>query len=391
MQQFAVVLMCVSQIGSLPEIDLEQLADLVEMQQLQYKRVHTKYDLIYGAGDKENVYDGEFVHTEKDFSISADLTIDYHSEAQFLEELRLTGDQRHTFKSRYDGNISRQLDILESTKPGASRELLGLVRQTKLSYLRVETPHHPRPGDVTFWGLPDLDLASALRAAEKAQLSTELVGGKAVYRATFDLVVKHVVERGGEQEVSTRRKRYRYSLSPEYNMLPLRIEMLTSDGAVILRYDQDDFQEVVPGLWYPFSSTRYHVFVDRGPIVIKMKIHDVDLGDHVDIPAELPFPSGTKVQDMVSGIRYTVGSTPEEWDRAVHETLEGLTQGPQNQAPLSVGTTTTTVSSGDTTRERRDLPLAVIALVALSCAPLLLLIRSVRRRRGKQSGTDVPN
>ena len=121
--------------------------------------------------------------------------------------------------------------------------------------------------------------------------------------AHYNLANLHQVTLRGLVEYSTQswaghvERSYRYSLFPDYNMLPLRIERLRKNGTVRIRYDQSDFREIQPGVWYPHSSVRYHLRRDNPPIVIKMKIEEVEMGDEVEIPAELPFPTGAIVRD----------------------------------------------------------------------------------------------
>ena len=157
-------------------------------------------------------------------------------------------------------------------------------------------PHHPRPGDVTFWGIPGRDLAYALGSMSNGQVSRATIDGNAVYQVTL----RGVVEYSSQPRAGPVERSYRYSLSPDYNMLPVRIEHLRSNGEVKIRYDQSDFREIEPDLWYPFASIRYRVWPDHAPIVIKMKIKKVLVGDRVEIPTELPFPTGTIVHDKVA-------------------------------------------------------------------------------------------
>ena len=178
------VLMCTAvhlaaQIDS-PAISLEELVKIVETSQRKHARVLANYDLKYGTTDQDNPYDSEFVHTKADFSVSAEVAIDYPSGKQWLSEAAAHQGSLNTFKYLYNGKITRKLLLLRRPPEESEPERLGLISDGQLPYLGAGEPHHPRPGDVTFWGIPGRDLADALGSMSNGQVSRATINGKAV-------------------------------------------------------------------------------------------------------------------------------------------------------------------------------------------------------------------
>jgi len=199
--------------ASLPDLRGEEIAKTIAKHQIDDQKLHVQYTLIYGTTDRTNPYNSQFVHTTDHYKITAEISIDHGSGWQRLSEDATISGSRVIFDYSYDRTVSRKHSTIYAKDGGGVVDRYGEVTYDKLPHLVTTKAHHPRAGNITFWGTPAPDIATALRSASTSTVSKEMVDSIPTYRIVFDVIRPRRFDEVTET--------VRYYVAQQFDMLPV--------------------------------------------------------------------------------------------------------------------------------------------------------------------------
>jgi hypothetical protein len=319
--------------ADLPKLDARELAGLVESSRPTIKRIRCEFVVTYGGIDGfENpsfnnawsaeysayinkVLMGKFIPLESRASgpRACESALDTENARRYLS--RSSRDPKSTTetKEQFHYNDKVATTLVESSN-----------RTTVVLSAEVPREIRAKPRDYSFWNpreifLPvlTLDLADVIRQAAKVEVETDVIEGRPVYRVTL--------------REALNREAHRLWLSPDFNMWPVRIELLNirdgkgpPDSVPRLVAKLSDFRKGASGTWFPFGCRTFSFWPKEPAAVDDFKVQSIVLNENVQIPDQLAIPQGASVTDEIRGLRYRAGVPAEEIDDQVKKSLQEI-------------------------------------------------------------------
>ena len=303
--------------ATLPNVTATELADLLEYHEKNIKRVQIKYTLIYGSFEDDDISKGKFIPKVPTWSVDAELAMDFSNRIEYIREDQLSNGEHYVKESAFDGEIGTRANTLQ---PGSDK-WVGIIREGPPVMLQLGVPKHWRAKDSVYWPIDGYVLSEIIRNTEDIKIKLDEIAGHQCYKITFLFKSKSITLVNGHQQELYMPRFYNIWLSPDRGMLPVRFERLRqnfenpyeiNDKALpeVIRL-QDDFREVAPGIWFPFSCSYIRTWSNHKSKAAMMTINEVLLNEDADVPTRVEFPEGTHVTDEIVNVKYTIGFTTE--------------------------------------------------------------------------------
>lgn len=294
----------------MPEMSVRELADLVESYQNRFSRLHATASVTYGTSPGNDVLRGKFVPKQPAYSVNMESALDLENNREYFRQNQLTQGKHDKTTCAFDGRIGTRLVGGDDRRP----EMIGTIELGRPMELAPDKAHHMYPAEIAYWPIPGTNIAEVLRSAKASEVGRETVDGLECYRVTVLRQEATSVSHEGKTYLAKRNALYRFWLSPQRNMLPVRVDILAQKSAEDMEGEpriirqQSDFREFQPGLWFPFASRRCRIWKGKEPTVTELRIDELAMNGDVTVPARIEFPTGTHVTDSIRGVKYRAGA-----------------------------------------------------------------------------------
>jgi len=323
---------------------LLELADALDRHASRIERFRAEYTITEGTVEGwvkeglsvEDALSRRFVARESPaYIVTAEFAVDFRQNHEYYKQRQPLNDRSkyRNIEMAFDGQVTMHVIRDDPDRVGS-----GTVAKGRIEELDPAKVGRPRPTDVWYWQVATGggdgwtgNLADAFRGAVAHRIAEESYNGIAC--VCVSLIRKELwtsVQHDGETAQGVRKVAWRYWLSREHNLLPVRIDKLDSsreyvdpdgdvvvtdedfNGEVVVSFIQSGFREIKPGVWVPMMSRSFRFwpsFWGEPPAVSETRIDTVLINDGVSVPARIVFPVGTVVSDEVAGTRYRVKVT----------------------------------------------------------------------------------
>ncbi len=319
--------------ADVPNITANDLSDIIESYQKKFYQVQFKYTIIHGSFENNDEVQGKFIPMSPPWTVEAEFAKDFLTGAEYIYEDKLSSGKHWVNEAVFDGKYGTQLNQLEPD----SNEWRGSIVSGPTDMLKTDTPKNCQPLELSYWPFEGYDLPKIIRKSSNIKIEEDKISGHKCYKTTFLFEDKRVISVKGEKKEVTVPQFYRIWFAQDINMLPIRFERLRQNEDPYLLKEKpeiefvrqlSDFKEVIPGIWYPFSSIFVNIWPDNiEPFVFMVQIKEVIVNKDDIVKKKVRFPDGTRVKDSVANIRYIVGLSSENlFDEAksVTEEIKGL-------------------------------------------------------------------
>jgi hypothetical protein len=151
-------------------------------------------------------------------------------------------------------------------------------------------------------------LSSAIRYAGIFEITTEVIDGEELYKASFEAATGEMIkvnDLAGKTILIEKTNTYIVWFSPKKSFRPVKIAKLSGRGGeVISTCSASDFREVNPGIWLPYRLERKNIQGQRGRLIV---IDTITINEKASVPSRLEFPPGTYMKNEKWGIEYRAG------------------------------------------------------------------------------------
>ncbi len=294
------------------ELTLDRLADICAAMEDSFANIHVCYEFTVDPTPKV-----------EDVVGSSMIINDSPAQEELLISLR-TGKVRHvnaghyrtangdswqqTMTSSYDGKVSIRLDTFTSPNRQADASIF------KGKHFIPPVGVTPLGFSILMWTLDEkfTPLSSLLR---EHQDSITLTNGVIVNG--FNCIRIDLLQNPGGRAYR------RLYFSVDHGYTPVRYEYLVGDEEISLWVAAETLQPVAKGLWFPSrgrtqSNNTTSIYQTTQPVVINTTITEKDF--------EIIFPTGTDVDDEVSGRSYVVNPTPQQLKQEAQYRVEHATE-----------------------------------------------------------------
>lgn len=103
---------------------------------------------------------------------------------------------------------------------------------------------------------------------------------------------------------------YKVAVDPNKDFLPVKAEILSSDGSLKMAFGFSDFRKTESGLWFPFKWSFEVPGMTKG--VARITSLDIN-SDILDKELDFVFPHGTRVRDRIANLQYVVPGISMLW------------------------------------------------------------------------------
>jgi hypothetical protein len=270
--------------------------------------------------------------------------MDLESGRQFLKSNDLQDGVPVFWEMQFDGKEVKTLETIKAkdgkpagdqkpnigaTKVRPKRDVLGRITTTLPGKLAFSEDW--RPEDVTYLPFMGRSLLYAVKHAHKLRVTSGTLDDRPVIVATLLGGLDQPMVYQGLAFVAQPMRLYRYWLSPEKGMMPVRIDALhyrneDLDGVPYRVQIPSDFRELEPGKWFPHKTRVYQIATNAAPKVAEATIEFVAINQNAPSPKPLEFPASAFVTDEVRGVQYVAGTSVEEEDKRITNLIDEVAQ-----------------------------------------------------------------
>ncbi len=303
--------------AQLPDLTVEEIADLIQLQENKIKSFNIKYRLEQTKIEKQqSQVEGNVPDIIVDLEYAQDIIKGY----SYFHEKWVNHSSGEDFERKYayDGKNGTELHL---KTPGDQESMYGTVSSNMPETLQQQLFWKP---EWSAYGLipGSMSLSSAIKDATKAKVIADKLDGEQIYKVAFSIKVgeeKLTDPSTGKTALVKKNRNFIVCLSPGKNYRPLKIEEFLNSGERIELCTASNFREVASGIWLPYSLERRNSRNNQ-----LLNIETISLNENAKVISKLSFPPGTYVKDKVAGIEYQVGLSDAYIDSSLKENMEKI-------------------------------------------------------------------